>query len=477
MNKIMLFLAGLSAYAAFAPAASAMPLFSRQTGMACSACHFQHFPMLNNFGRSFKSAAYTMMGTQAKVEGDGLSIPGALNMAGLAALGYEKSNVTATAASPLENEGKGLFYAPGNNGELSLFFGGRINDNAGVLAEVGMMGGSDQTSAKMPVLFEVMDGTRAGLVPFVTNGLGASYGFELLNTGANAALQMSPVSGFNGAHSAALSAQQYIGTGAAATGVALVANSPIGFINLTRFNQLGSGDWSGDRNTTGSGSAAGGGLDSLYVRLAHTYNVLEWDTGVGIQYWSGSSINATGTPAYESTTGYLVCITPTNCPAVFYPTIPATYGLLSTKATAIDGQLQGAIGAMPVGIYASYAKAPAVASVAGGTLGNAYNFGGTLPRSSINVSGEVGVLPEKVTLGLAIRRGKSGVAEAAGGANTTDNAIMLTATYSLSQNMMLSLSHTSASGSYWDRPSGVGTLTNAQYTGSKTTTFNLFTAF
>jgi len=35
---------------------------------------------------------YTMMGGQAKVEGDGLSIPNTLNMAVVTSTGYEKSN-------------------------------------------------------------------------------------------------------------------------------------------------------------------------------------------------------------------------------------------------------------------------------------------------------------------------------------------------------------------------------------------------
>jgi hypothetical protein len=121
-----------------------------------------------------------------------------------------------------------------------------------------------------------------------------------------------------------------------------------------------------------------------------------------------------------------------------------------------------------VGIYVSYARAPAVSAVIGGTFGNAYNPG-TLTRSSLNVSGELGVIPGIATLGAAIRRANSGVADN-GGANATDNAIMMSVTYMLAQNMMLSLSHTSNSGSYW-------TQTNIDAIGSKATTINLSTLF
>lgn len=463
MNKIVLFLAGIIAAAAFATEATALPLFARQTGMECAACHFQHFPMLTAFGRSFKSNAYTMMGTQGKVEGDRLSIPNTLNFAALTTFGYEKTNAAQSDIPNVINDGNGIFYTPGHNGELSLFFGGRVNENVGFLTEVGLIGPADQSSAKMPILFEVASETRAGIVPFTTNGQGSSYGFELLNTGANAVHQMSGTGGFNGAHSNAISAQQYIGTGAAATGFAFVVNNPKGFINLTKFNQLGSGDFTGGAGSTGnptsSGSAAGTSLSSTYLRIAGMFDVAGWDVGVGAQNWSGDS------SSYDPTVG-----------------VPPPAAFTATKATAVDGQMQGELGGMPVGIYASYAMAPSVTdtSVTGGTTGNAFN-GGTMNRSSFNVSGEVGVLPGIATLGAAIRFAKSGLADAAN-ANTTDNAIMLTATYKLSQNMMFSLSYTKNSGSYWDQvnpdpAANPGGLSNAKLIGSQTTTINVFTLF
>jgi hypothetical protein len=444
MNKFTFFLLSAIAAITLASEASALPLFARQTGMECSACHFQHFPMLTSFGRAFKSGAYTMMGAQAQIEGpkgDNLSIPENLNMAVLTTLGYEKSNMaTGDSSTGTLNTGNGQFYVPGNGGELSLFFGGRINGNAGFLSEIGMAGGAGLGSAKMPILFEVSEGTRAGFVPFTTDGQGASYGFEVLNTGANAVHQMSPVGGINDAHTHAISAQQYIGTGSAAMGLAFVVNSSMGFINLTKFNQTLPGDGN-------AGTAAK--LGSTYARLAGTFDVAGWDSGVGIQSWSGSS--------YNSDTAFAAVI--------------------ATKATAIDGQMQGELGGMPVGFYASYAKAPvdAIDSILQVST-NIYNGGGTLDRSSFNVSCEVGVLPAVATLGAAIRRANSGVDEGlndggpATGANATDNAIMLTATYKLSQNMMASLSFTKNSGSFWNQA-------NIDATGSKTTTFSLFTLF
>src|SRR3990167_6308378 len=92
MKKIVLSLASVLAATAFAPEAMAIPAFARQTGMACNACHAQHFPILNSFGRAFKASGYTMMGAQGKVEGEHLSLPDTLNMSMIVKLRYQDNN-------------------------------------------------------------------------------------------------------------------------------------------------------------------------------------------------------------------------------------------------------------------------------------------------------------------------------------------------------------------------------------------------
>jgi hypothetical protein len=452
MRRVLLGISAAVAALLLIQPASALPVFARQTGMECSSCHYQHFPLLTAFGRAFKRSAFTLAGSQAKVEGDRLALPAMLNMAGLTTMGYERTN--AADANPANmpgsrNDGNGLFYMPGHNGELSLFFGGRINDVAGFQTEIGLLGPAAQSSAKLPILFEVADDTRAGVVPFTTNAQGAAFGFELMNTGATAVHMMSGVPGFNGAHASAISAQQFIGTGAQATGFALVACNDKGFINVTKYNQIGTGDLTGGNNVSGHGSVMGAGLDSTYLRLVHTFDLAGWDAGVGIQSWSGSSLNLDAT-AVSNNSG----------------------SITASKATAIDGQVQGDWRNLPVGIYVTYATAPADTA-----LGNAYNSNpdpaittfNTMTRSSFNVAGEVGVLPGIATLGAALRFGQSGVDDGTGN-NQSDNAVFLTGTYKLSQNMLASLSFTSASGSYWNAQ-------NRANIGSKIVTLNLFSLF
>lgn len=440
MKKVVLSLAGVMAATAFAPEASALPLFARQTGMACSACHFQHFPLLNSFGRAFKASGFTMMGAQGKVEGDDLSLPNTLNMAVLTTAGYTKSditgaNATATTAG-LNNDGNGTIYVPGTNGEFSLFIGGRVSDFAGALAEVGLGGGAPAgvTSAKIPLLFNVSDGTRAGVVLFTTDGQGVSYGFEELNTGANAIHIMTFAGGdFNGSIGGTLSAQQYLGTGAAATGAAIVVNNSMGFINLSKYH--GAGPLT---SSAAGGNVTGAKLSSTYLRVAGTFDLAGWDTGVGIQSWSGSSLQHNTTQVTLGT------------------------GVYTTKATAIDGQMQGELGGMPVGFYASWASAPA--SV-GGTLAagnvNMFNPTGVSSKTSFNISAELGVIPEKATIGLGIRRAKNGAA-----LNDKDNSILVAGTYKLAQNVMAQLVYTSQTGSAWTGRKG-----------GKQTALNLTTLF
>jgi hypothetical protein len=420
MKKIALSLAGVLTAVAFAPEASALPVFARQTGMACSACHFQHFPMLNGFGRAFKAAAFTMMGAQGKVEGDHLSIPDVVNFGVLTTMGYVKTNQTvstpAEVALGLNNPGDGTVYVPGTNGEFSLFLGGRTSEFSGALAEIGLTQsggvGAGLASAKFPMLWE-MGGAHVGIVPFTTDAQGASYGFELLNTGANAVHTMLFAAGdVNGSIGGTLSAQQYIGTGTAATGAAIVANNDMGFINVTKFHQVNGN----------LGFVHGAKLDSTYLRLAGTFDLNGWDAGAGLQNWSGQSTDGTLT-------------------------------LVETKATAIDGQMQGALSGMPVGFYASYATAP-TSTLAGG---NAYNGPHNInARKSMNFSAELGIVPEVTSLGLGIRRAKNGDTSGV----DADNSLLLSVNYKLMQNMLVQVVYTKQSGSAWD---AVTTGGNQQY--------------
>lgn len=470
MKKIVLSLAGVMAAIAFAPEASAVPVFARQTGMACSACHFQHFPLLNGFGRAFKASGYTMMGAQGTVEGEEhakLSIPSTLNMGVLTTTGYESVS-GATANTGGKNA---AWFVPGSGGELSLFIGGRVSEFAGFLTELGMGAAAATGAAKLALLYPVGD-SRMGVVAHTSNGQGVAYSYETLNTGAVNTHKMTTLNGnnqganlggtnaalvaaraaanvanaavtlaaggagptlaqlnaaavanaalaaaagaanyTNGGHTGVYSAAQFLGTATPATGLSFVASNPtMGFVNIGKYE------------VAGVGTANAGTLPLTYVRVAGLFEAAGFDMAAGIQSFSGTSkVVATAAGAAKS-----------------------------FKATVVDFQAQGEVRGMPLGVYTSYGTAPGDATGAGLSGFN----GGTFSRNSWGIGAELGVIPHVSTLQLSIRRAKSGIAGNSG-ANTTDNAYQIGATYELAQNMELSLTHTAASGSiYSDVPAG-----------------------
>lgn len=412
MKKIVLSIAGVMAIAAFAPEASALPVFARQTGMACSACHFQHFPLLNGFGRAFKSAGYTMMGAQGKIEGEELDIPNVLNLAVFATAAYQTQS--GTAGNP---NAQPKWLVPSAGGETSLFLGGRISEFAGFLAEAGLGGagvantGGVVGAAKLAMLFPVAD-ARAGLVVYSSNGQGAAYSFETLNSGAANTHKMMGNGGPASQHVGVPYASQYFLTNNAATGISLVANNSMGFINIGKYEA--------------AGNQLVGGANSLpltYARIAGTFDVAGFDTGVGIQNFSGSSM-VTGA---------------------------------NTKATIIDAQMQGEVAGFTSGFYASYGRAPAVTAT--GVVVNPirYNASATVAKTTFNVGAEMALIPHgtvQLAFRTATRDGRDAATIAGGttalaGSSTKDNAIMIGATYDLAQNMGLTLHYTTQSGSYW----------------------------
>lgn len=101
--------------------AQAIPVFARQTGVACAGCHAGgQFPELTPFGRQFKLTGYTL-GTRTEVP---ISAMAVASMAKVANTG---------------NNAGGLDLA--KNGDLifataSLLGGGRISNNLGLFAQV-----------------------------------------------------------------------------------------------------------------------------------------------------------------------------------------------------------------------------------------------------------------------------------------------------------------------------------------------------
>lgn len=399
----------------------AVPAFARQTGMACAACHYQTFPAINAFGRAFKSSGYTLIGAQEKVEGDDLSLPVVLNASLVTKFRYQKTN--GDNKTRATNTGELQFPD-----EAALLIGGRAGEHVGFVLELATFGEADTGSGevagttadtgsgefslfgsfKMPITYKV-GGADLSFIPFTTDAGGAAYGFELLNTGAQRFQRV-------GEDRAALMAQQYLGLGAGeAEGFAFVAANQMGFVNVSL--------WAPKH-----GSFAVEGL-APYVRAALTPSIGNWDTGFGVQYYSGKAKE----DDLSLATGHVV--------------------EYKTKGWAIDGQIQGEVGKMPLGVYAAYGQVPDDSH---------FNTSGE-DTTAWSIHGQLGVLPGKATVILGYRSADRGTAT-----GDEDNALTLGGTYQLAQNVQVQLNHVERSGNRYDTP---------QATGDRQTTLMLFSAF
>ena len=164
--------------------AQAVPAFARQTGMGCTACHFQSFPALNSFGRAFRSSGFTMQGAQTMIEGDNLSLPSSLNASVITKLRYQlKGN---------DDGNRGEIQWPD---EAALLIGGRAAENVGFLMELGLgptgvsvdtgTGEGETHGTFLSTKFHFNIGDSFAVIPYSTDGLGTGYGFEQMNTGAH----------------------------------------------------------------------------------------------------------------------------------------------------------------------------------------------------------------------------------------------------------------------------------------------------
>lgn len=466
-RKVVLSLAGVLAAAAFAPEASALPAFARQVGRACSACHQQHFPVLNAYGRDFKASGYTMMGSQKKIKDEHLSIPDTLNAAVLLKVRYDhRSGVaggTLNGAGTTQGTGQWQF-----GDEASLFFGGRVAENIGFMLEgnianhaaaataavpaacvpvapattcaapVTNNGGTGGLMAglKVPFIYNVGD-FKLGVVPFTTDALGVSYGYELSSAGVMRANRWAEQRRDSSAIQYALSdgaGSAYLG---AASGLSFVAKNDLGYINITR--------WSPNAAPGANGGAMPSfDFKSNYVRIAATPTIGDWALVGGIGFMSGTS-----------EAGVTSGVMPV--PGV------ANSGLFQTRGSFADLQAHGLLAGNDLGIYLTYANAPASSalcvagantSVMGGDC-NLYNTG-TLARSAWAIGADYSVIPHILHLGAAYRAGKAGVANAVTLANQTDNAFLVQGIYDLAQNVALHAMYTTRSGTAYNATAAGG---------------------
>jgi hypothetical protein len=380
-----------------------------------------------------------MMGTQAKVEGDGLSIPVTLNASMMLKATYEKTNGAVTDVIPGDTTNSGQWQVPE---EFNLFFGGRIAETIGFYFEGHVNSPQLLAAFKLPAAVYIAD-AKFSVIPFMTDEQGASYGYEQSSTGAVRNVRWAE-------HRREISAQQYIGSDTPATGVAVVAQNDTGYINLTRWAP-------GFMAREGAAQT----LSSSYLRIAATPTLSnsvsgDWSFNIGAQVWRGSNY-ALDSKGWIVTTPGLVPV--------------------DTRATALDFQAFGHVRGKELGIYATWAKSPAGSATQPNILNSARpELSSDVPpepglyrlneRKAWTIGAEYSVIPNTLHLGAAYRSGKSGggtgsvtvnpSSPAVVGDNPSDNAVTLTAVYNLTQNIEFHFNHSYYSGSLYNTPQPMG---------------------
>lgn len=390
---------------AVSSSSQATPAYARQVGVECSACHFQKYPALNSFGRSFKANGYTLMGSQGKVEGEQLSLPDTLNASLYFKIRYQQTNGVEIAGERTTNSGELQFPD-----EAVLLIGGRVSENIGFMFEGQMADPSASLLAgfKLPVTFDVA-GLKGSVIPYTTDALGSAYGFEVLSTGAVRNIRVNE-------HRKEISAAQYLGTATAAEGLAFVLYDPMWHVNLTK--------WSPNHAATANGQQAAAPT-ATYMRAAVTPNWGGWDVGMGIQSWMGA--------AQES-------VDPACAPA---PCSPTPNNEFKTEAFVVDAQVQGEAFGMPLGVYFSHGAAKATSA---GGVKNLFNSRAR-DKQATTITGELGVSHSPhITLLAAYRQGDNG--KTAG--SEEDNALTFGANYRLAQNVGLHFIYSKYSGNAYN---------------------------
>src|SRR5690242_17562217 len=123
-------IAPASLYAALVAIHRGIPSFSRQTKLACSACHYQ-FPQLTPFGRLFKLNGYTLTGLETIGQpGDTTSVT--LKLAPIPPLSamVVGSFTRTAAAQPLTQNNTVTFPQ-----QFSLFLAGEVTPNIGAFTQ------------------------------------------------------------------------------------------------------------------------------------------------------------------------------------------------------------------------------------------------------------------------------------------------------------------------------------------------------
>ncbi len=180
-NKIQgsVFVAGVAVMAGLGNNAYAYPMFGKQTGLDCTACHLQHMPKLNETGRKFAASGMTQSVNVADPASKGMDINPSVMVKSMYEKTWDKPTHSGLVNTTADTE-EGEWSVPRT---ASLMFGGRLTEHLGGFIDASYKSNEDNSvGGKVVYARDTTDGYW-GLAFYNTPSFGPFAGMETYNSG------------------------------------------------------------------------------------------------------------------------------------------------------------------------------------------------------------------------------------------------------------------------------------------------------
>ena len=164
---------------AFSSNVYALPMFERQTGLNCNACHLQQDPKLNKFGRDFLLSGMTLSDKISETNKSDSDIQASIMF---------KSRYEKTSDKP-DSKGAVSSESPLNDGvsaipkTASVMLGGRVTDNLGVFINASYKDEEDHALSGRLMYSKKLEDGYVGVSVYSFANFGPFSGIEPYNTG------------------------------------------------------------------------------------------------------------------------------------------------------------------------------------------------------------------------------------------------------------------------------------------------------
>lgn len=171
------FTVGLLAVIGLTNEAQALPMFGKQTGLDCKACHLQHIPKLNAVGRKFAASGMTQSRKSVDSNDSGMDLNPSVMFKSI----YEKTWDLPTSSGKIK-------VTPTSDGDLavpktaSLFVGGRVSEKVGAIVNLSYKDIEDNSIGGKVVYANEMDGGYWGTAVYSSDNFGPFSGMETYNS-------------------------------------------------------------------------------------------------------------------------------------------------------------------------------------------------------------------------------------------------------------------------------------------------------